>query len=417
MIGILRASAATTSPARRRALRARAPALAARLAILLSIVLFGLLATGATALAAPSMALAATFAQGNRRDEPALATFGVTMIGSEYEGHPLPTQELTLSFPAGSALSDAGFPTCARSVLEPSGGGPKSCPSGSSAGPAGTFTSYIAFGGEVTREQGTVESFFLTEGGVLLFLFGHSPVLVEVLATGHYIPESASGPPGLSFSVPLVETVPGAPLMSLTSLSFGLGETRSEGAVSIGSVTAPRVCAVAFDWGAAGQFGAQERGPPSASASAQAMSPCLPPSPAMLAEEAKKLEEATVAGILGDLARLIVPHGKEARIPSILRHRGFTLGAALAPGVDVAAEWYELPRGFRPAAHAPVLVAQASVKAVSSGAIRIVLRLTRAGRRVLQRDRAHGAVLTAHLIVKGAGGASATRFESFRLQR
>ena len=46
------------------------------------------------------------------------------ITGTEYEGSPPPLAGINFYLPTGSKLHTTGFPTCAKSVLEPSGPGP-----------------------------------------------------------------------------------------------------------------------------------------------------------------------------------------------------------------------------------------------------------------------------------------------------
>ncbi len=133
-----------------------------------------------------------------------------TIEGTEYGGFPPPLTHVNFYLPAGTKLHPSGFPTCAPSVLEPSGKGPKSCPKGSAAGPVGTVQGFVAFGKEVVPETATIESFYAPGGGLTFFTFGHEPVLLEILSKAHYVGASGEFSKKLEAEVPLVETVPGA---------------------------------------------------------------------------------------------------------------------------------------------------------------------------------------------------------------
>ena len=197
------------------------------------------LALAGSAYGAPSMSFIPSFSEGTHLGEGTIVTGTFGFTGSEYHGMPLPLIELTMRLPKSAVLSNAGFPTCPRATLEPSGPGPSACPTGSGAGPTGSFTTFVAFGGEYIEEHGVVETYFSPEGGVWLLLAGHSPVWIEVLVAGHYLAAAPPLGPAVRFEVPLIETVPGAPLASTTALTIPLGATReSEGKVSA-SVTAP----------------------------------------------------------------------------------------------------------------------------------------------------------------------------------
>ena len=129
--------------------------------------------------------------------------------GTEYGGFPPPLEHVNVYLPAGVKLHTTGFPTCAPSVLEPSGKGPKACAK-AKAGPTGSVQGFVAFGKEVVPETATIESFYAPGGGLEFFTFGHEPVLLEILSKGHFVNSSGLYSKKFEADVPLVETVPGA---------------------------------------------------------------------------------------------------------------------------------------------------------------------------------------------------------------
>ncbi len=137
----------------------------------------------------------------------------IEIEGTEYGGFPPPLIGINVFFPTGTKLHPAGFPTCPKADLEPSGRGPNACPKGSSAGPVGHAEGVVSFGKERVPEEVSIESFYAPGGGLEFFAAGHSPVSIEVLSTGHYAQLNGGGGfgPELITEVPLVETVPGAP--------------------------------------------------------------------------------------------------------------------------------------------------------------------------------------------------------------
>ena len=108
-----------------------------------------------------------------------------TITGTEYEGSPPPLEGVNFYLPQGTKLHTSGFPTCAPSVLEPSGAGPKSCSASPHAGPTGEVQGFVSLGGERVRENATLESFYAPGGGLEFFTFGHTPVSLEILSKGH----------------------------------------------------------------------------------------------------------------------------------------------------------------------------------------------------------------------------------------
>jgi len=143
--------------------------------------------------------------------------------GTEYGGFPPPLTGISFYLPAGVVLHPQGFPTCPTATLEPSGKGPKGCPAGSRAGPPGEATGYVAFGNEVVPETATIEAFYAPGGGLEFFSFGHSPVLLEILSKGRYVPAGGVFSKKLESEIPLVETVPGAQDASVKSIKVKVG--------------------------------------------------------------------------------------------------------------------------------------------------------------------------------------------------
>ncbi|MHB8532379.1 MAG: hypothetical protein ACYDC2_06635 [Solirubrobacteraceae bacterium] len=149
--------------------------------------------------------------------------------GKEYGGFPPPLIHVNVFLPKGTVLSPSGFPTCATSVLEPSGPGPKGCPAGSHAGPVGEGKGDVAFGSTIVPESVTIQGFYAPGGGLTFFTFGHEPVLLEILSKGQFV--GASGPYSKEFTaeVPLVETVPGAQDASVEFIKVKTGSAIRKG--------------------------------------------------------------------------------------------------------------------------------------------------------------------------------------------
>jgi hypothetical protein len=150
------------------------------------------------------------------------------ITGTEYENSPPPLAGINFFLPAGTKLHNTGWPTCAKSVLEPSGQGPKSCSAASHAGPTGTAVGFVTLGGERVKETTTIESFYAPGGGLEFFTAGHSPVSLEILSSGHYVHLGGGGGfgPELETEIPLVESLPGAPYASVESIKVKAGSAR-----------------------------------------------------------------------------------------------------------------------------------------------------------------------------------------------
>jgi hypothetical protein len=162
--------------------------------------------------------------------------------GTEYGGFPPPLTHVNFYLPAGTKLHPSGFPTCAPSVLEPSGAGPAHCPKGSAAGPKGTVQGFVAFGTEVVPETASIESFYAPGGGLTFFTFGHSPVLLEILSKAKYVPASGLFSKELEAEVPLVETVPGAQDASVKFIKVKAGSAIKKGGKTTYYGTLPTKC-------------------------------------------------------------------------------------------------------------------------------------------------------------------------------
>jgi hypothetical protein len=205
----------------------------------------GMLLCVASASANPTVGLTPEFSSGVLAGSGSLdATLKVE--GTEYGGFPPPIVGVTLGLPVGTTFSAMNHPTCAQAVLEQTG--PSGCPEGSEAGPVGDALSIISFGSERVEESALVESFFAPGGGFNLFVDGHSPVSLEILAHG-----AVSGNV-VSIEVPLVSTVPGAPYASIKELWLRLGETEEQEDLDhfTSGVTLPFECPAsgAFSWAA-----------------------------------------------------------------------------------------------------------------------------------------------------------------------
>jgi len=164
--------------------------------------------------------------------------------GSEYGGFPPPLIGVNFYLPKGTKLHPSGFPTCAKSNLEPAGLGPSACPRGSAAGPVGKVLGIVAFGKERVPEEATLESFYAPGGGLEFFTAGHSPVSLEILSSGHYVNLNggAGFGPKLIAQVPLVETVPGAPDASVERISVKVGSAMKRHGKTIYYGTLPTKC-------------------------------------------------------------------------------------------------------------------------------------------------------------------------------
>ncbi|HWW89612.1 MAG TPA: hypothetical protein VNY35_02380 [Solirubrobacteraceae bacterium] len=149
--------------------------------------------------------------------------------GTEYGGFPPPVIGVNFDLPTGAKLHPAGFPGCAATILEKTG--PTGCPPKSKAGPVGEVLGIVSFGSTRVEEKAELSSFYAPGGGLEFYTFGHSPTLLEILSTGHYINTGGGGGfgPKLITNVPLVATVPGAPFASVLFIKVKVGSALKQG--------------------------------------------------------------------------------------------------------------------------------------------------------------------------------------------
>jgi hypothetical protein len=126
----------------------------------------------------------------------------------------------------------------------------------------------------------------------------------------------------------------------------------------------------------------------------------------------------TVAQIRAALSRVLVPRGAAARIAAVLAHEGYRFTfSSPAPG-RLTIIWYFLPGGAHlSSAHKPkpIVIASAHLSLSQTGPVHVTVRLTSAGRRML--ENAH----TLHLVSKASyqpgGGKATSTTRRFTLKR
>ena len=167
----------------------------------------------------------------------------VQISGTEYGGFPPPLIGINVYLPAGVHLHPNDFPTCPpHTILEEHE--PKRCPKGSAAGPPGKATGVVSFGNTRVPEELSIFSFYAPDGGFEFLSFGHEPVLLEIPSTGHLVHSSGADGfrPEFTGTVPLVETVPGAPDASVESIEITIGSAIKRDGKTIYYGRVPRTC-------------------------------------------------------------------------------------------------------------------------------------------------------------------------------
>jgi hypothetical protein len=165
-----------------------------------------------------------------------------TIKGTESTGG-VPSQITHVNFflPAGAKINQAGFVTCTPATLENIG--PSGCPKKSQASPVGSAGVVDPIGGELVKENATLQAFFAPGGGLEFYANAASPISAQLLvAKGHFI--NAAPPYGMELStdVELVQSVPGAPPVSTESINIKVGAAYKKGKKTISYGTLPKKC-------------------------------------------------------------------------------------------------------------------------------------------------------------------------------
>jgi hypothetical protein len=131
----------------------------------------------------------------------------------------------------------------------------------------------------------------------------------------------------------------------------------------------------------------------------------------------------TAAEIRAALMKVLVPHGKGAKIAQLLKNHGYRVAFSGPSAGRLVIGWYQVPKGARlPNASRqgkgkpkPKLVATVSTEVQRIGRVSITIRLTALGKRLLGHSR------TIKLTAKGtftpSGGPATSVTKSFRLKR
>jgi hypothetical protein len=139
---------------------------------------------------------------------------------------PPPLTQIELRYPAdiGIYTSEMGLANCEAANLE--AGGPRACPADSVMG-YGVVQTGVTLGDTIVYESSVITIFRAPFDGrhfaLLFFAEGHEPVVTNVVFPGLLL--SASEPFGgrVSIGVPLVETLPGAPYVSVLRMHATIG--------------------------------------------------------------------------------------------------------------------------------------------------------------------------------------------------
>ena len=163
-----------------------------------------------------------------------------TIRGTEYGGFPPPLIGVNFFTPAGTKLHPQGFVSCSPTALKDTG--PAACPAKSKVTIAGEALGVVSFGNERVEEKASIQAFFAPGGALQFYTQGTSPVSLEFLSPSRVV--SAKRPYGQEFmtTVPLIETVPGAPDASTQSINVKVGAAFRKGKKVTYYGTVPTKC-------------------------------------------------------------------------------------------------------------------------------------------------------------------------------
>jgi hypothetical protein len=179
---------------------------------------------------------------GNILGAGAALEFKFTIKGTESTGG-VPSQLTGIKtwLPAGTKLHTGGFVTCPPATLE--NVGPSGCPKKSQASPVGTAGVVDPIGGELVKENATLQGFFAPGGQLQFYTDAASPISAQlIVSTGHYITAGAPYGPEFVGAVKLIESVPGAPPVSTESINIKVGAAYKQGKGIVYYGTEPKKC-------------------------------------------------------------------------------------------------------------------------------------------------------------------------------
>ena len=164
----------------------------------------------------------------------------IRISGTEYGGFPPPLTGLTFHAPAGVKLHPQGFPTCSPAILESHE--VAHCPKRSAVTSVGSVTGVVSFGGTRVHESLTLQAFFASGGEFAFYAEGRTPTVIEVLGKANVTYPGGEFGPELTASVPLVETVPGAPYGVVETAKLTIGAAFMQKGKLVSYITLPKTC-------------------------------------------------------------------------------------------------------------------------------------------------------------------------------
>ena len=198
---------------------------ALRIASVLGVCALGLLASPpASALAAPKVTLHARF-------NPERLGLSTTvdlriLIAPGDEQIPPPLTEAEVRYPAGldPELSGLGIDECTAQALEAAGIG--ACPPDSIMGDGQAIAEFL-IGHHIVREVASLTAVRTTEKEghltMLMYLYDETAVSTQLILTSRVLPADGPFAGDLDIQVPLLQSIVGAPDVSVAEIQLGLG--------------------------------------------------------------------------------------------------------------------------------------------------------------------------------------------------
>jgi hypothetical protein len=219
-----------------------------KVTVCVAFLLAGATASAPSALAAPVVQATAKIipiagfpGTGNILGAGAALQINATATGTESAGGVVSQlRKVVVFLPKGVTVNPKPFPTCSAALLESRG--PAGCPKNSAASPVGSAGVVDPIAGELVKESATLQAFFAPGGGLNFYTNAASPISAQLVVQGHY--QHAPAPYGLMFTtnVPLVESVPGAPPVSTTSINLKVGAAIRKGKKTFYYGKVPTTC-------------------------------------------------------------------------------------------------------------------------------------------------------------------------------
>jgi hypothetical protein len=165
----------------------------------------------------------------------------LTIHGTESTGGvPSQLRQVVAYLPKGTELNPGPFPTCSPTTLEANG--PEGCPKGSAATPVGVAGVVDPIGGSLISENATLQGFFAPGGGLDFYANASSPISAQIVSPGRMLPAAPPYERKLVTEIPLVDSVPGAPPVSDTSVDIKIGAAIRKAGKTIYYGVVPRKC-------------------------------------------------------------------------------------------------------------------------------------------------------------------------------